>query len=118
MAGREYGYSPATASAKLAILENHYGAKLIHRTTRSLNLTDEGFVLLERARQIVADAKDLKQTIQYGVNKISGIIKDKNNNIMQQEMSLRISQNLKMGNSEVLIRKDRKQSLYKFNNKF
>lgn len=75
VAGREYGYSPATASAKLAILENHYGAKLIHRTTRSLNLTDEGFVLLERARQIVADAKDLKQTIQYGANRISGIIK-------------------------------------------
>lgn len=62
------GVSPQAASQTLAQLEQHLGIRLLHRTTRSLALTDEGQRLLEstqpalealsRALHIAREAKD------------------------------------------------------------
>ena len=41
-AGRELGLSAASVSERLVALEKYYGAALLHRTTRAINLTDEG----------------------------------------------------------------------------
>jgi len=74
-AGREFGYSPASASAKLSALENYYRTPLVNRTTRSLSLTEEGTILYERAKNLVAELSDLTTVMHNGADKISGTIK-------------------------------------------
>lgn len=46
-AGRRLGLSPAAVSKNIAELEAHVGARLIHRTTRRMALTEEGRIYLE-----------------------------------------------------------------------
>jgi DNA-binding transcriptional LysR family regulator len=55
-AGRELGLSPASVSARLVALEKHYGAALLHRTTRAISLTDEGRLLVQGARRLLRHA--------------------------------------------------------------
>lgn len=74
-AGRELGLAPASVSERLAALEGYYGATLITRTTRSVSLTDEGRVLAEGARRLLAEADELESRIRLGVKKISGPIR-------------------------------------------
>lgn len=45
-AGRRLGLSPAAVSKNIAELEAHVGARLIHRTTRRMSLTEEGATYL------------------------------------------------------------------------
>jgi DNA-binding transcriptional LysR family regulator len=74
-AGRDFGFSPATVSERLVALERHYGARLINRTTRSISLTDEGRLLVEGARRLLAEADELEVRIRDGVEKLSGPIR-------------------------------------------
>lgn len=74
-AGRELGLSPATVSERLAALETYYGATLLTRTTRAISLTDEGRLLVEGARRLLAEAEELQSRIQLGSERISGPIK-------------------------------------------
>jgi DNA-binding transcriptional LysR family regulator len=48
------GVSPQAASQALAQLEQHLGVRLLHRTTRSLALTEEGQRLLESTQPALA----------------------------------------------------------------
>jgi DNA-binding transcriptional LysR family regulator len=48
------GVSPQAASQTLAQLERHLGVRLLHRTTRSLALTDEGQRFLEATQPALA----------------------------------------------------------------
>ena len=74
-AGRELGLSPATVSERLATLETYYGARLLTRTTRSIRLTEEGQLLVDGARRLLAEAEEIKSRIKLGVEKISGTIR-------------------------------------------
>lgn len=74
-AGRELGLSPATVSERLAALEGHYGTALLTRTTRALNLTDEGRVLVEGARRLLAEADELESRIRHGTDALTGPIR-------------------------------------------
>jgi DNA-binding transcriptional LysR family regulator len=74
-AGRELGISPASVSERLAALESYYGATLMTRTTRSLNLTEEGRVLADGARRLLAEADELESRIRWGTQRISGPIR-------------------------------------------
>src|SRR3982075_3468634 len=74
-AGRELGLSPASVSERLVALEKYYGAALLHRTTRAISLTDEGRLLVQGARRLLAEADELEALIRLGVNKISGPIR-------------------------------------------
>ncbi len=74
-AGREMGLSPTTVSERLAALEAHYGAVLFNRTTRSLNPTDEGRMLIEGAQVILAEVDELHARIRHGASTLSGPIK-------------------------------------------
>lgn len=54
-AARALGRSPQVVTRAVAALEARVGARLLHRTTRSVTLTDEGARYLERARPVLAD---------------------------------------------------------------
>ncbi|MFM0286764.1 LysR family transcriptional regulator [Paraburkholderia megapolitana] len=56
-AGREFGLSAAVASARIAQLERLLGARLLHRTTRRISLTQDGEVFMVQARTLL-DAAD------------------------------------------------------------
>ena len=54
-AAARLGQTPSGVSRTIARLEKHLGLTLLHRTTRRLQLTDEGAWFLERARALLAD---------------------------------------------------------------
>lgn len=74
-AGRDLGLSPAMVTERLSALEAHYGTRLVNRTTRALSLTDEGRILLDSARQLINDTKDIEARIKLGATQLSGLIR-------------------------------------------
>ena len=69
---REFQQSQPTVSRRLAELENHLGARLITRTTRSLSLTDEGQELLVKAREVLRLVDDAEQSVGARAEALSG----------------------------------------------
>jgi DNA-binding transcriptional LysR family regulator len=57
-AARTLDLAPTVVTRSMADLEEHLGARLLNRTTRSLALTEIGEVYLERAKQLLADLDD------------------------------------------------------------
>ncbi|HYC47860.1 MAG TPA: LysR family transcriptional regulator [Burkholderiales bacterium] len=57
-ASRRLGMSPSGASRAISRLEKRLGIRLLQRTTRSVALTADGAVYLERCRKILADVDD------------------------------------------------------------
>lgn len=53
---RESGASQSAVTRQIGQLEEHFGVRLLHRTTRRLSLTDDGRILLGHARQVLEDA--------------------------------------------------------------
>lgn len=60
---RQRGQPKQTVSRRLLALEQELDVRLFERTTRSLRLTEEGQLLLDRARRILADADDVRRTL-------------------------------------------------------
>lgn len=54
-AANRLGISAAAVSKSVSLLEMELGAKLLNRTTRSISLTDEGELLLERLQAIQSE---------------------------------------------------------------
>jgi DNA-binding transcriptional LysR family regulator len=52
-AARERELSQAAVARQIAQLEDHFGVRLFHRTTRKLSLTDDGQMLLGLARPVL-----------------------------------------------------------------
>ncbi|MBM4784401.1 MAG: LysR family transcriptional regulator, partial [Archangiaceae bacterium] len=63
-AARRLRLSPSVVTRLVAALEEHLGARLLQRTTRSVTLTDAGARYLERARRIVADLSEAEASAQ------------------------------------------------------
>jgi len=62
-AADKLGTSTAAVSRQIAALETHLGARLVHRTTRRLSLTEAGSQFLERAEQILADLVEAEAVV-------------------------------------------------------
>lgn len=60
---RELGVSNAYVSKRIALLEDALGARLLHRTTRSVSLTEQGEVVLQWAQRIVDDVDRLAEAV-------------------------------------------------------
>ncbi|MGY4420264.1 DNA-binding transcriptional LysR family regulator [Bradyrhizobium sp. JR6.1] len=57
-AGRRLRRSPAAVSRAIAFLEHHVGAELLHRTTRSLKLSDAGQRYAAACRRILSELEE------------------------------------------------------------
>jgi DNA-binding transcriptional LysR family regulator len=71
-AARRLGLSPSVMSRQIAALEGRLGARLFHRTTRQISLTDAGARYLERARRILADLDEAERAAQSDRTEPSG----------------------------------------------
>lgn len=60
-AAEQVGQTPSAISRTLSRLEAKLETTLINRTTRRMDLTEEGKYFLERARQILAQMEDLEE---------------------------------------------------------
>jgi DNA-binding transcriptional LysR family regulator len=63
-AARALDLAPAVVTRLIAELEEHLGARLIQRTTRSLALSSVGERYLERVRHILADIDESESQVQ------------------------------------------------------
>lgn len=74
-AGKELGLSPAVASAHLNKLEESLNVRLIHRTTRSVALTQEGIAFLPHAEDVLAQVESARASVGAGSRSPSGTIR-------------------------------------------
>jgi DNA-binding transcriptional LysR family regulator len=65
-AGRLLRMSPSAVSKLVTRLEERLKTRLVVRTTRSLQLTPEGEVYLERAQRILDDIRETEQVVSTG----------------------------------------------------
>lgn len=62
-AAEQVGQTPSAISRTLSRLEAKLDTTLINRTTRRMDLTEEGKFFLERARQILAQMEELEERL-------------------------------------------------------
>ena len=66
LAGKELGLSAAVSSSYIAKLEEGLGARLIHRTTRRVSLTEEGVDFLPHAQEVIERVELAKASVGSG----------------------------------------------------
>ncbi|QDL54640.1 LysR family transcriptional regulator [Rhodoferax aquaticus] len=74
-AARALDMAPAVVTRAVADLEEHLGARLLNRTTRSLALTEVGEAYFERARQVLADLNEADQLAASVSSQLTGKLK-------------------------------------------
>ncbi|MBV4507460.1 LysR family transcriptional regulator [Pseudomonas sp. BW13M1] len=62
-AGQSLGISASAVGKRVARLEERLGVRLFHRSTRSITLTAEGTLFLERSRRILAEIEATEQEL-------------------------------------------------------
>lgn len=68
-AARERRMSSAAVARLIAQLEDRFGVRLFHRTTRKLSLTDDGEMLVGMARPMLDSAEEMKSALgRHGVS--------------------------------------------------
>ena len=74
-AARSLGLPKASVSAAVQRLEARLGARLLHRTTRRVSLTQDGRVFHERCRDLLADAEEVEALFQEHPEALTGRIR-------------------------------------------
>src|ERR1700733_8910977 len=72
---REENSSQSAVTRQVAQLEEHFGVRLFHRSTRKLSLTDEGQDLVTRARHLLEEAEDLEDTFGKDGGTPTGLVR-------------------------------------------
>jgi DNA-binding transcriptional LysR family regulator len=72
---REANASQSAVTRQVAQLEEHFGVRLFHRTTRRLSLTDDGQDLVNRARHLLEEAEDLEDTFGKDGGSPTGLVR-------------------------------------------
>ncbi len=73
-AARALDMSPAVVTRLVADLEDHLGARLLHRTTRRLSLSDAGETYLARVRAILQDIDEAHEIASAHTQDLSGML--------------------------------------------
>ncbi len=71
-AGRALNLSRALVSKRILQLEQHLQARLFHRSTRELSLTEQGRAYLEPCRACVMQAQLAQQALQFSQQQLQG----------------------------------------------
>jgi DNA-binding transcriptional LysR family regulator len=74
-AAQRLGQTPSGVSRTIARLEQQLGMTLIHRTTRRLDLTEEGGWLLGRARRILAELEETERQAALARARPAGLVR-------------------------------------------
>ncbi len=72
---REGNSSQSAVTRQVAQLEEHFGVRLFHRTTRKISLTDDGQDLVNRARHLLEEAEDLEDTFGKNGGAPTGLVR-------------------------------------------
>ena len=73
-AARKLGYSAATVTRGIALLEGRLGMRLLHRNTRALHLTEIGETYLATCRQVLAALDGAERGAAAGREQLSGLL--------------------------------------------
>ncbi len=73
-AARALGQSAAAVTRAIADLESHVGARLLHRTTRKVTLTEAGTSYLARVRHILRDVDEALGAAQANTSDMAGVL--------------------------------------------
>lgn len=68
----QLGLPKASVSAAVQQLENQLGTRLLHRTTRRVQMTQDGQVFYERSRDLLADMEELQGLFRAGPAELRG----------------------------------------------
>ncbi|QPF95054.1 LysR family transcriptional regulator [Bradyrhizobium commune] len=71
-AARALPSSLTSVSRQISALEQHFGTRLLVRTTRQLALTEDGRVLYERARSILGELREIEEALAGSRREPSG----------------------------------------------
>ncbi|SFC13395.1 LysR family transcriptional regulator [Massilia yuzhufengensis] len=74
-AAERLGQTPSGVSRTISRLEDHLGMTLMHRTTRRLQMTEEGSWLLARARSLLADLANTEAEAAARRSAPSGLVR-------------------------------------------
>lgn len=72
---REGATSQSAITRQIAQLEERFGVRLFHRTTRRLSLTDDGQELLGRARHLIEEADGLEDAFGMSGGSVTGLVR-------------------------------------------
>ncbi len=75
LAAKQMGMGQPAVSKHVSTLEDHLGARLLHRTTRSITLTDEGREFLGHARRAVAATDFALERVQKVKGQATGLLR-------------------------------------------
>lgn len=73
--GRLLGISASAVGKAVSRLEGKLGVQLFHRTTRSMTLTSEGLLFLERSRRILCELEAAEQELSDAMSRPRGRLK-------------------------------------------
>ena len=74
-AAASLGVPKGSISTSIRNLESHIGSRLLHRTTRTVQLTQDGQIFYERCKDLLADVDELESMFQSGRANINGRIR-------------------------------------------
>lgn len=66
------GLTPGSTSTAVQQLENSLGTRLLHRTTRKVEMTQDGRAFYERCKDVLADMDELQTMFQHGSQSLRG----------------------------------------------
>lgn len=72
---REREISQSAVTRQVAQLEQHFGVRLFHRTTRRLSLTDDGQALLGHARHVLETAEEMEAALGLQSRSPTGLVR-------------------------------------------
>ncbi|WP_375790060.1 LysR family transcriptional regulator [Bradyrhizobium sp. Pha-3] len=74
-AARSLPSSLTSVSRQISALEDHFGTRLLLRTTRQLALTDDGRILYERAKSVLGEVREIETALARDPRQPSGRIR-------------------------------------------
>lgn len=72
-AAEQLGLAKASASSAVQLLEEMVGTRLLHRTTRRVQMTQDGQVFYERSKDVLADLDDVQTLFRAGHDGQAGL---------------------------------------------